>query len=62
MPLPSISLVIPTYCAGMSINYILRTIKESGYPIDILVIDSSSTDNRVKNVTHAEQSHHLIMT
>ena len=49
---PSVGLIIPTHNAGASIAGILQVINESPIKIDILIIDSSSTDHTVQ---HAQQ-------
>jgi rhamnosyltransferase len=47
---PFISLIIPTYNAEPLIDTVLQAIKKNQYSIDILIIDSSSSDNTVNTV------------
>jgi rhamnosyltransferase len=54
MSIFSISVIIPTYNAGLSIYSILNKINNNPANVDILIIDSSSTDNTVNDALSYE--------
>lgn len=56
MTLPSISIVVPNYNGGATIEATLRSLIDQNYPrLEILVVDGSSTDDSVKVIRRYEQ-------
>jgi glycosyltransferase involved in cell wall biosynthesis len=54
-PLPSISIIVPNYNGGATIDATLRSLLDQNYPnLEILVVDGGSTDNSIDVIRRYE--------